>query len=160
MRRPYQHYPSHCGRFTGEPAYFRHITAATRELMAAMGTTPADYTYAVFHQPNVKFPQTVARQLGFKPEQIEAGLLVDVIGNTYAAAALLGLTAVLDQARPGDRILVVSFGSGAGSDAISLHVTEAIAERQHRAPYTRDYCARRVEIDYALYTRYRRKLLV
>jgi len=159
-RRAYQHYPSHGGRFTGEPAYFRHITAAATELMAAMGTTPADYAYAVFHQPNVKFPQTVARQLGFKPEQIETGLLADVIGNTYAAASLIGLTAVLDQARPGERILLVSFGSGAGSDAFSLRVTSAIVERQGRAPRTRDYIARRTEIDYALYTRYRRKLLV
>lgn len=159
-RRAYQHYPSHGGRFTGEPAYFRHVTAAASELMAAMGTRPADYTYAVFHQPNVKFPQTVARQLGFDREQIEAGLLADVIGNTYAAASLIGLTAVLDQARPGERILLVSFGSGAGSDAFSLRVTEAVVERQSRAPRTRDYIARHTEIDYALYARYRRKLLV
>jgi hydroxymethylglutaryl-CoA synthase len=113
-RRAYQHYPSHGGRFTGEPAYFKHITEAARALMEALGTTPADYDYAVFHQPNVKFPQTVARQLGFKPEQIQAGLLADRIGNTYAGSSLVGLTAVLDGARPGQRILLVSFGSGAG----------------------------------------------
>ncbi len=102
--------------------------------MEALGTTPADYDYAVFHQPNVKFPQTVARQLGFRPEQIQAGLLADRIGNTYAGSSLVGLTAVLDQARPGQRILLVSFGSGAGSDAISLQTTEMVLERQGRAP--------------------------
>ncbi|MFO3798132.1 MAG: hydroxymethylglutaryl-CoA synthase, partial [Anaerolineales bacterium] len=112
-RRAYQHYPSHGGRFTGEPAYFKHITEAARALMEALGTTPADYDYAVFHQPNVKFPQTVARQLGFRPEQIGAGLLADRIGNTYAGSSLVGLTAILDGARPGQRILLVSFGSGA-----------------------------------------------
>ncbi len=157
-RRAYQHYPSHGGRFTGQPAYFRHITDAARGLMEALGTTPADYTYAVFHQPNVKFPQTVARQLGFTPEQIAPGLLVNEIGNTYAASSMIGLTAILDQARPGARILLVSFGSGAGSDAISLRVTEAIEERRNRAPMTRAYVDRRTEIDYALYVRYRRKL--
>ena len=159
-RRAHQHYPSHGGRFTGQPAYFRHITEAARGLMEALGTTPADYAYAVFHQPNVKFPRTVARRLGFSQEQIAPGLLVNEIGNTYAASSLMGLTATLDQARPGDRILLVSFGSGAGSDAISLQVTEAIEERRGRAPATRDYVARRKEIDYALYVRYRRKLRV
>lgn len=158
-RRAYQHYPSHGGRFTGQPAYFRHITEAARNLMKAMGTRPEDYAYAVFHQPNVKFPQTVARKLGFTPEQIAPGLLVDKIGNTYAASSMIGLTAVLDQAKPGDRILLVSFGSGAGSDAFSLLVTDAIDERRDRAPRTQDYVARRKVIDYALYVRYRRKLL-
>jgi len=153
-RRAYQHYPSHGGRFTGQPAYFKHATAAAQGLMEALGTEPADYTYAVFHQPNVKFPQTVARRLGFVPEQIEAGLLVDEIGNAYAGSSLIGLTAILDVATPGDRVLLVSYGSGAGSDAISLRVTDAILERQQRAPMTRDYIARRVEIDYATYMRF------
>ncbi len=157
-RRAYQHYPSHGGRFTGQPAYFRHITEAAKGLMEALGASPSDYTYAVFHQPNAKFPQTVARRLGFTSEQIAPGLLVNEIGNTYAASSLIGLTAILDQAQPGDRILLVSFGSGAGSDAISLRVTEAVTERRDRAPSTREYIARRTEIDYATYVRYRRKL--
>ena len=65
--------------------------------------------------------------LGFKPEQIKAGLLVTDIGNTYAGSSLIGLTAILDVAQPGDRILMVSFGSGAGSDAFSIRVTDRIA---------------------------------
>jgi hydroxymethylglutaryl-CoA synthase len=157
-RRAYQHYPSHGQRFTGEPAYFEHITQAASRLMEEMGTTPADYDYAVFHQPNSKFPQRVAEDLGFKPEQIQTGLLCPVIGNTYAGSSLIGLTAILDQAKPGDRILMVSFGSGAGSDAFSLRVTDSITARQHLAPCTQDYIARRKEIDYATYSRFRHKL--
>ncbi len=80
-RRAHARYPEHGGRFTGEPAYFHHIVEAARRLMEALGTRPEDYTYAVFHQPNVKFPQKVARMLGFRLEQIQAGLLVDEIGN-------------------------------------------------------------------------------
>jgi hydroxymethylglutaryl-CoA synthase len=157
-RRAEQKYPEHGQRFTGEPAYFKHITSAAQGMMDASGTTPADYTYVVFHQPNTKFPQRVGAMLGFKPEQIAPGLLVPVIGNTYAGAALIGLTAVLDIAQPGDRILMVSFGSGAGSDAFDLRVTEALPPRRDLAPKTADYIARRTVIDYATYTRLRGKL--
>ena len=159
-RRAYQKYPEHGQRFTGEPAYFKHITEAANALMEATGTTAADYNYAIFHQPNAKFPQRVAGALGFNKEQIAPGLLVPVIGNTYAGAAIIGLTAVLDIAKPGERILMVSFGSGAGSDAFSLSVTDAISARRDRAPHTQDYIARRTEIDYATYARMRGKLVM
>ena len=157
-RREGEKYPAHGQRFTGEPAYFHHITQAAKGLLEALDMTPQDFTYAVFHQPNTKFPQRVAKMLGFTPEQIAPGLLVPRIGNTYSASALIGLTAILDVAQPGDRIFVTSFGSGAGSDAFALEVTEAILERRDRAPHTEEYIARRTEIDYGLYVRYRGKL--
>jgi len=157
-RRPQEKYPEHGQRFTGEPAYFKHVTTAAQRMMEMTGTTPKDYRYAVFHQPNVKFPQRAAKLLGFADEQIKTGLLVGVIGNTYAGSALIGLTAVLDEAQPGDKILLVSFGSGAGSDAFVLRVTDKITERQGRAPKTKDYIARRTVIDYATYARLRGKL--
>jgi hydroxymethylglutaryl-CoA synthase len=158
FRRAYERYPEHGERFTGEPAYFKHITAAAEALMEAMGTTPAEYQYAVFHQPNAKFPQRVARDLGFKPEQIQVGLLASKIGNVYAGSALIGLTAILDVAKSGDRVLLVSYGSGAGSDAFSLKVTPALSERRDRATTTQSYIERRTEIDYATYSRYHGKL--
>lgn len=158
FRRAFEHYPMHGGRFTGEPAYFKHIMGAAEGLLKEMGRKPQDYTACVFHQPNGKFPQRVARTLGFTPQQIQAGLLVSEIGNSYAGSSLLGFSAVLDQAHPGDRILLVSFGSGAGSDAFSLVVTDRIEERRHLAPQTRDYIRRRAEIDYGTYVRFRRKL--
>jgi hydroxymethylglutaryl-CoA synthase len=158
-RRAYQRYPSHGGRFTGQPAYFTHITGAVEALMARLAAEPADYTYAIFHQPNASFPARVAKQLGFTMEQIKEGLLVNEIGNAYAASSPLGLTAVLDVARPGNRVLLASYGSGAGSDAISLRVTEAIVNRQQWAPTTQDYIARREEIDYATYVRFTKKLV-
>ncbi|MCS6772971.1 MAG: hydroxymethylglutaryl-CoA synthase, partial [Thermoflexales bacterium] len=150
-RRPQQRYPEHAGRFTGEPAYFHHITSAVRRLLDETGLTPADFAYAVFHQPNVKFPLKVGADLGFTREQILPGLLVNEIGNAYAGSALIGLTAVLDIAQPGQRILVASFGSGAGSDAFCLRVKQA-------APHpgvwtTRQYVQRRTQVSYAQYSR-------
>jgi len=157
-RRANEKYPEHSERFTGEPAYFSHITKAAKELMSLTNTQPEDYTHAVFHQPNTKFPQRAGGMLGFKDEQIAAGLLVPVIGNTYAGSALVGLTAVLDVAQPGQRIMLVSYGSGAGSDAFSLTVTDRLRDVRDRAPSTQDYIDRRTEVDYATYARFRGKL--
>jgi hydroxymethylglutaryl-CoA synthase len=157
-RREHQVYPEHGNRFTGEPAYFNHILGAARILMETAGTKAGDYKWAVFHQPNTKFPKKVASMLGFKLEQITPGLLSPVIGNTYAGAAIIGLTGILDVAEPGDRILMVSFGSGAGSDAFDIQVTGKLLERRHKALSTQDYISRRTEIDYAAYTRMRGKI--
>jgi hydroxymethylglutaryl-CoA synthase len=159
-RRAHQKYPEHGQRFTGEPAYFQHSEAAASTLMSQLGLSPVDFKYAIFHQPNEKFPRRVAKQLGFKPEQIEAGLLSPVIGNTYAGASLVGLTAVLDQAEPGDRILLTSYGSGAGSDSFVLTVQQALLGRRDAARSTQDYVNRRTEIDYATYVRFRGKIAI
>ena len=157
-RRPTSHYPSHAERFSGDPGYFGHVIPAAEEMMSAMGTQPSDYEWVVFHQPNRKFPTRALKQLGFTAAQWEPGLLVGEIGNTYAGSSMIGLSATLDVAQPGDRILLVSYGSGAGSDAFDLRATERLANARHRAVTTRDYIRRRVSIDYAQYVRIRGKL--
>lgn len=160
FRRADRPYPVHGSRFTGEPAYFNQIRSAASALMEQLGTKPSDYTYAVFHQPNARFPQAAAKQLGFTPQQIAPGMLAPKIGNTYSAAALLGLCATLDIAQPGETIFVTSYGSGAGSDAFVLRVTEAITERRNSAPLTSAYVAREQFVDYALYAKWRGKLVM
>ena len=157
-RREHEHYPRHSGRFTGEPAYFRHTLGAARALLEELGSSASDYAHVVFHQPNVKFPLKVGKILGFSSAQLERGLLADRIGNTYAGASMVGLSAVLDYAKPGERIMVVSFGSGAGSDAFSWKVTERIETGRDRAPRVSHYIDRRTVLDYATYARHRNKI--
>ncbi|NMC09594.1 MAG: hydroxymethylglutaryl-CoA synthase [Methanothrix sp.] len=159
-RREGMPYPEHGGRFTGEPAYFKHVSSAARGLMERMGTTPVDYDYAVFHQPNGKFPVRVAKMLGFSKLQIEPGLVVPMIGNTYSGSCLIGLAATLDIAKPGDRIFVTSFGSGAGSDAFSISVKERIEDIRCGAPSVRDYIGDAKYLDYAMYAKHKGKLRI
>ena len=157
-RRPSTHYPSHAERFSGDPGYFGHVVPAAQAMMQQTESSAEEYDHVIFHQPNPKFPTRAMSDLGFKPAQWKTGLLVSEIGNTYAGSALIGLSAVLDVARPGQRILVVSYGSGAGADAFDLRVTDQITQRQKRAPATQEYIRRRVVIDYAQYVRMRKKL--
>ncbi len=159
-RREYQHYPRHAGRFTGEPAYFKHVIGAARGIMDKVGMAPKDFTYAVFHQPNGKFPLNAGKRLGFTREQIETGRLVPKLGNTYSGSSPLGLTAILDVARHGDRILMVSYGSGAGSDAFVFTVTGRIDEVREKAAKTRDMLDKnKFYLDYGTYAKYRGKIL-
>jgi hydroxymethylglutaryl-CoA synthase len=132
-RREGEFYPRHGGRFTGEPAYFKQVQAATRAILDKNGMKPADFKYSVFHMPNGKFPLQVAKKLGFTHEQMETGWLVNTMGNTYSGSSPTGLAAVLDVADPGDQILVTSFGSGAGSDSFILRATSLLPERRPRA---------------------------
>ncbi len=160
-RREGQPYPLHGGRFTGEPAYFRHIVSAAKMLMEQMGSKPEDYQHAVFHQPNGKFPTRVAKQLGFSEEQIKFGLLTPEIGNTYSGAVPLGLASILDHAVPGDRIFVTSYGSGAGSDAFDITVTDAIKDyKRDNAPTLEKVMAKTVDIDYGMYAKHMGKILM
>lgn len=162
-RREGQNYPRHGGRFTGDPGYFKHVQGAAMLMFEMAGTTPKDYDYAVFHQPNAKFPQRVAKMLGFREEQIEPGLVVPGLGNTYSGASMIGLAATLDIAKPGERIFVTSFGSGAGSDAFDITVTDLIESEvfdRAAAPSVERLLANPVYLDYALYAKHKGKIVM
>lgn len=157
-RRAQERYPRHLSRFTGEPAYFFHIENSVGTLFKETGLKPTDFKYAVFHQPNPRFPVEVATRLGFTMEQIRTGLLNPLIGNTYAASSPMGLAAVLDEAEPGDKILLASFGSGAGSDAFCMTVQEGINEKRGTNPSIKSMLQRGTRIDYSTYSKYRGKI--
>jgi hydroxymethylglutaryl-CoA synthase len=156
-RREHQRYPSHGGAFTGEPAYFRHVITASKNLMQKCKTNPKDYKYAIFHQPNGKFPERAAAKLGFTKEQILPGMLVNRIGNTYSGASLIGLAAVLDIAAPGDRILLTSYGSGAGSDSFDIQVTKNILSLNRKKTVS-SYLSKTIHIDYPKYLKFTGRL--
>jgi len=157
-RREGAHYPSHGGRFTGEPAYFKHVVTAAENIMKNTNTTPDDFDYVVFHEPNAKFPLATAKRLGFPKEKVEPGLTVRYIGNTYSASSMIGLAAVLDVAKPGDRILMVSYGSGSGSDAFIYTITDEIEKRRGIVPTVQNYLDNKELLNYAMYAKHRGKI--
>ncbi len=157
-RREGQDYPSHGARFTGKPAYFKHVISATKNIMEKASLKPRDFNYAVFHMPNGKFPSAAAKTLGFTKEQMAPGFVVSRIGNCYSGSSPLGLSRVLDTAKPGEKILLTSYGSGAGSDSFIFTVTDKILERRDKAPLTDHYISRKRNIDYGTYVRLKGKL--
>jgi len=158
-RREHKFYPEHGGRFTGEPAYFRTTVGAVEGILEKAGMKPEDFKFAVFHQPNGKFPKRVGKKLGFSFEQIDVGRVVPKLGNTYSGASPIGLTAILDVAEPGDRIMMCSYGSGAGSDAFIFTVRERIREVRDLAPKTYPQIDENVvQLGYGEYAKFRHKI--
>jgi hydroxymethylglutaryl-CoA synthase len=150
-RREGIRYPSHSGRFTGKPSYFFHIQEAAKTLLNQTKLSPEKFSYAVFHMPNGRFPQEVARSLGFSQKQIADSLTVSYLGNSYTASALMGLVSVLEKAKENDLIFLVSYGSGAGADAFIFRVTKNLEKRRIAFRKTLE---EKKYIDYATYLKF------
>jgi hydroxymethylglutaryl-CoA synthase len=155
-RRDGEPFPMHGGRFTGDPAYFKHVRKAATKLMERLNLKPDDLDYFVAHQPNPQFPVKIAKELGFKDDQYAASLQIRQFGNTYSACSLIGLAAVLDIAKPEARILVTSYGSGAGSDAYLFRTTSQLSDKRNRQKMSVRYQAESPFLEYVDYTTYRR----
>ena len=160
-RREGAFYPRHGGRFTGEPAYFKHVLSASRGLMEKAKLTAKDFRYAVFHMPNGKFPLAAGKTLGFTKKQIETGWVVPTMGNSYSGSSPTGLAAILDVADPDDLILLTSFGSGAGSDSFALRATDLLPKRRERARSVRSMLDEEHQyVTYGEYAKLREKLII
>jgi hydroxymethylglutaryl-CoA synthase len=124
--------------------------------MERLSLQAKDVDYFVTHQPNPQFPVKIAKELGFKEEQYAASLLINKFGNTYSGCSPVGLAAVLDIAKSEERILIVSYGSGAGSDAYLFRTTSQLADKRQRQKMSVKYQAENPFVEYVDYTTYRR----
>lgn len=138
-RREKQEYPKHGSRFTGEPAYFKHVVSSTKRLLSETDSKVSDFDHIIFHMPNGKFPLTVAKILNVGIEQLKSGFVVKKIGNTYSACSMLGLVSVLDKCKPGEKILLTSYGSGAGSDSFYIKINEDITSFRENIKKYREF---------------------
>lgn len=156
-RKDGEKYPEHGGRFTGKPGYFKHVSAAVKKVLEESKLTPKDISWIVTHSPNAKYPLQIALEEGFTKEQVEPGLVVRWTGNLYAASSPAALAAVLDVAKPGDKILLVSYGSGAGSDAYIFTVTEEIEKKRERLITVKEQIENphKEYVDYATYRKWK-----
>ena len=97
----------------------------------------------------------------FSKEQLEPGWIVPWMGNTYSGSSPTGLSATLDVAKPGDRILLVSFGSGAGSDSFVFKVTDEINTVRDLAPTFKSMLdGNKFYLSYGKYTNHYNKILM
>lgn len=111
-------------RFIREEGYARFIPEAISGLLGKCGLETKDFARVAYPGINPREHAAIGKRLGFAPEQIQE-LLIATVGESGAASPLILLAAMLEEARPGDNLLLASYGSGA--EAIYLKVTGEIA---------------------------------
>jgi 3-hydroxy-3-methylglutaryl CoA synthase len=110
-------------RFVREQGYSKILPEAIGGLLKKSNLEAKDIAKVGYPCLSARDYTAVSKKLGFSPEQLQNPLLSE-IGETGNASAMLVLAAMLDEAKPGDNIIVASYGSG--SDALLFKVTEDI----------------------------------
>lgn len=142
-------------RFVVNRGYTPLVTRVLTVLASRNGISPRDINKLVLSAPSPRYQVAAALSLGFQKQQIQDGLF-DTVGIAGTAHALLMLTAALEQAGPGERILLVTFGEGA--DAILFRVTENIRRffpRRSTAAYLQ---SKKNTMNYQTYLRWKNML--
>jgi uncharacterized OB-fold protein len=85
----------------------------------------SNIAHFVLQAPDRRAYSRVVKSLNLPPESFLEDPLLTTVGDTGAAAPLLQLIAVLEKAKPGERILLCSYGAGV-SDAFLLQVTPEV----------------------------------
>jgi hydroxymethylglutaryl-CoA synthase len=139
-------------RFIISEGYMATMQRVISEIMEKHGVGPKDLSKAVFYGPDRRSHTGLARRLGFDVEAQVQDPLFDSIGNTGTAAVPLMVVAALDEAKPGDLILVANYGDG--SDAFILKVTENIEKFRGRHTI-KEHLEKRIHINYEKYLNWR-----
>jgi 3-oxoacyl-[acyl-carrier-protein] synthase-3 len=89
-----------------------HMSAAAHEVLAQAGVGMRDIALLVPHQANLRILEAVRNELKLPPEKVVIN--VQEYGNTGSASVPLALWEARQQGRikPGDLVLLVSFGAG------------------------------------------------
>jgi len=135
-------------RWVREVGYFKMIPDVINALLTKCGLKMDDITKIVYPPLSMRDHVIIAKTLGLESDKVQAHLL-ETVGNTGSAHPLLMLIAALEEARPGDKILVASYGSGC--DALLFQVTEEIEGLKNRTKL-RDNLDYKRELDN--YTKY------
>jgi len=139
-------------RFGRDVGYSKIPIEVVKGVLDKLNLTPKDITKACIYGPNTRAQGSLAKAMGFAPEQVQDPML-DSLGNTGAALAPMILVAALEDAKPGDRFLMVSWGSGC--DAVVLRATEAIEKIKDRRAIKRHLSVKGTLENYGKYMRWR-----
>ncbi|MFP3898168.1 MAG: hydroxymethylglutaryl-CoA synthase family protein [Dehalococcoidia bacterium] len=141
-------------RFVIEHGYMENMERTISALLRKTAVSAQDITRAVLYAPNSRTQQGLARRLGLDVETQLQDLFIDNVGIAGCAHVLLMLVAALENAHPGNRILLASYGSGC--DAFLLRVNEKIGEVQNTRRAVKGYLdSKRHLSSYARYLSYR-----
>lgn len=137
-----------------------HIVPAGERLFAKLNLNPnKDFNYVAIHQANGIQPMMAAGKLGLDMFSVMQNVLTPSIGDCGSAGVLIPLAHILDNANPKERVLVASYGYGAGSDCLSLMTTDAIESKRPKKGLVMEQIDDKLMIDYAVASKYEYKYI-
>jgi 3-hydroxy-3-methylglutaryl CoA synthase len=110
-------------RWIRDEGYGKFIGEAIAGLLKKYSISPKDITKVAYPCVYPRAHGAIAKQLGFEAEQVQDHMFT-AIGNTGTPYPLMMLVAALEEAKPGDKVLIASYGNG--SDAVLFTVTKGI----------------------------------
>lgn len=116
-------------RWVYQTGYLKILPEAINGLMQKLEMDTKDVGKVAIYGPNARRHGEMVRQLGFDQSQIQDPLF-GKMGDTGTAFTPMLLIAALEEAKPGDKILIASYGDGA--DAYLLEVTSEIEKLSPR----------------------------
>ena len=139
-------------RFATDKGYMTAMPRAVKGLLARASLAPSDIAKIVFTTPGLRENQQAAKKLGFAPDQVEDSLMLHA-GYCGAAQPLLLLAKALENASPGQYVILAAYGTGA--DAFLFQATERVAELAARASLGKSLEAGRPLTSYNRYLSFR-----
>ncbi len=136
-------------RFILSVGYESTVREAVSGLMRKYSLTAGDFTRAILYAPNLRSHTALARSLGFDPKTQVQDPMLTTVGNTGAASVLMMLVSALEEAQPGDTLLLASYGDGC--DVYILKVTEEIRNLKDRRGIRRHLASKMVLEKYEQY---------
>jgi 3-hydroxy-3-methylglutaryl CoA synthase len=135
-------------RWIREAGFSKIIPEAVKGVLDQCGLSINQVSTLIFPSLNVRDHLSMARVLEVEPSQVQEHL-IDSVGNTGSAHPMVMLADALESARPGDTILMASYGSG--SDALVLEVTEEIVRHQAHNTFRKNLEYKRELEEYTKY---------
>jgi len=132
-------------RWIRDEGYLKLVPRAVGALLKRCGVEPGAVAHFCMPGTLSKVQTAVARKCGLA-ETAARDALGATVGDTGAAHALLMLAAALEDAKPGDKVLVAGFGEGcdvlllevgSGQGAAKRGVKGALADRREESNYLR-----------------------
>lgn len=139
-------------RFIREEGYPKFIIEAVAALLKKYNLEAKDVAKAAFPCLNIREYANIGKKIGLAPAQVQDPL-VPTVGEAGVASAFILLVGMLDEAKPGDKLIVASYGNGA--EALLFEVTEEIEKFKGKGALKSEVENKRVLTSYERYLAFR-----
>ncbi len=140
-------------RFVMVEGFNRIVPEAVAGAMDRFRLKPKDITKLVGYAPSERSYWQMAGKLGFDPNTQVHPPLFSTVGNTGAAFGLMQLVACLEEASPGERILLVNYGNGC--DVVFFEVGEGIERAKDQKGLRQFLASKKILSGYQQYVAFR-----